>query len=1175
MTTERWNRVNELFHSALHLSGVEREQFLRDHCGDDPEVLEEVQSLLDSHEKAGNFISEGVPPELIHSIAEPYELLVSGETIGVYKILKELGRGGMGAVYLAVRADQVYEKYVAIKLLKRGMDTDEVLRHFRNERQILAGFDHPNIARLLDGGTTRSGIPYFVMEYVEGMPIDEYCDHHRLTITQRLELFRQVCAAVSYAHRRLVIHRDIKPSNIVVTPEGMPKLLDFGVAKILDTEGEGGSTATGIRMMTPEYASPEQAMGLPVTTGSDVYSLGVVLYELLTGQAPYRFQSRSPLEVVRVINTTQPQLPSSSFSTLISEDHQGATLIAAVSAARDTSPDQLKRRLRGDLDNIVLMAIRNETHRRYQSVEQLSEDIRRHLVGLPVIARKDTVVYRMTKFARRNRIAVAAAVLVLLSLIAGVVATTWQAQKAKAEQARAEYAREFGDEIRYIEALLLSTYTAPLHDARRNLKLARDRLKRIEQRMLQGGPPAYGSGHNALGNGFLFLRDYDLARIHLEKAWASGYQEPSTAYALGKALGILYHQALADSDRLINLEMKQQAIQRAQAQYAKPAIEYLARARSSAESPAYVEGLIALYQKRFEEALQKTAEALPISSRPYEVLKLKGDIHFQIGREADAKGDYRDAVNAFALAGKAYSHAAESGRSDLDLYLADANRIIRSISMHNTGVEELVRSGIERCDRAATINSDSDKPYLYKSRVYFQQGITQMYYSSTDPRPAFRLGIAAAEEALKRKKSVAAYAQIGALYLRTAEYETTLSADPRPALTRAVAESQKAIQLDPHDSEAYAHLAGAYFYIGEYQSLHGEDPTPSLTKVIDIYEKDLGSLPKDGYAYNLLGLAYIGLAEYKLKRGADPRKELEHAIQTYRLGMRSSAYAPHLYANLALAFSDRGQYEAANGIDPNQSFQEAIRYYSEHLKRTPESGYGFFNRGLVYFHRAQHILRTGGNADPDTEQAMAHFQKSVEIMGALPLASLQIGATHLLRARSQFKMGKNPSSELAMAKRFLRRYLEQDKTNPEAYLTQGRIEFLSARWFARNGSSQADKLFDSAIENVQKSMELNLRDLAPYLEMASIYRHRAEWNLRTGNSPGKSIDLGLQKAAEAEKIDAEHPELMALRASLLLLKRQDSGEALQLLRQALQKNPFLKSEYGNAIPRNDGSQKSE
>ncbi len=382
----------------------------------------EVESLLRHDKPAAEFIEESAFEVTARLLAEDETEANAERRIGSYKILREIGRGGMGVVYLAERDDE-YRKQVAIKLIKRGMDTDAVLQRFRHERQILANLEHPNIARLLDGGTTDDGLPYFVMEYIEGLPVDTYCDKHKLTTDERLKLFRTVCAAVTYAHQNLVIHRDLKPINILVTDEGVPKLLDFGIAKLLHPSMEQATTATvaGLRVLTPEYASPEQIRGEKLTTATDVYSLGVILYELLTGQRPFQLKDTTPQELLRAIEEGEPTKPSK----VTGNGHEHTASYVA----------RNQRLLKGDLDNIVLKALRKEPERRYKSVEQFSEDIRRYLEGLPVIARKDTFVYRTSKFMARNRAAVAAAVLILLTLIGGIVATTWQARRAR-EQAR-------------------------------------------------------------------------------------------------------------------------------------------------------------------------------------------------------------------------------------------------------------------------------------------------------------------------------------------------------------------------------------------------------------------------------------------------------------------------------------------------------------------------------------------------------------------------------------------------------------------------------------------------------------------------------------------------------------------------------------------------------------------
>ena len=308
MNPERWQHVREILDKAIALPPNERESFLGQSCAGDAELRAEVESLLRSHDQAGSVFLNYPAADLKRAIPEPDRPSRVGRRIGVYQIVEEIGHGGMGEVYRAVRADGQYDKQVAIKLVRVGLDTAFVLERFRYERQILASLDHPNIARLHDGGTTEDGIPYLVMELIEGTPIDQFCDRHDLDIPERLQLFMQVCSAVQYAHQRLVIHRDIKPSNILVTADGVPKLLDFGIAKILDPSA--GVETTMVRPMTPEYASPEQIRGEAITTATDVYSLGVVLYRLLTGRSPYPANTRSPLDYARVICESEPLRPS-------------------------------------------------------------------------------------------------------------------------------------------------------------------------------------------------------------------------------------------------------------------------------------------------------------------------------------------------------------------------------------------------------------------------------------------------------------------------------------------------------------------------------------------------------------------------------------------------------------------------------------------------------------------------------------------------------------------------------------------------------------------------------------------------------------------------------------------------------------------------------------------------
>jgi serine/threonine-protein kinase len=439
---------DEILTRAAELGPRERAAYIRRACGGDTALFQTVLDRISAawlRELSEEPTFDGEVP------AEPETTHSPGERIGPYEILRVLGRGGMGEVYLCRRADEQYQKQVAIKLVSRGSLSRQVQTRLRTERQILATLDHPNIARLLDGGTTAEGVPYLVLEYVEGEPIDEYCDNHKLGIDKRLALFRVVCSAVQAAHRNLIVHRDLKPSNILVTADGTPKLLDFGIAKLLDvrqTSHTIAMTQADVRIMTPDHASPEQIRGEMVTTASDVYVLGVLLYELLCGQRPFQVAGLRFHEIERVICERDPPPPSHAWTTM----HVGSKELERIAARRGSTPQRLRRELTGDLDNIVLMAMRKEPERRYGSVEQFSADIDLHLRAMPVGARRDTWSYRAHKFVTRHTLGVTLSGLFVL-LLAGFAANLYvqaerlrderdrtraQFERAEAERSRAE-----------------------------------------------------------------------------------------------------------------------------------------------------------------------------------------------------------------------------------------------------------------------------------------------------------------------------------------------------------------------------------------------------------------------------------------------------------------------------------------------------------------------------------------------------------------------------------------------------------------------------------------------------------------------------------------------------------------------------------------------------------------
>jgi eukaryotic-like serine/threonine-protein kinase len=509
-----WSRVEALLDQALELP-IERRCDLLERVGhDDPALREKVEQLLAADAAAGDFMNDGAEAWLSSGPLMPADradegALDAGARVGPYRVIHQLGRGGMGIVYRAERADGEFAQVVALKLVRRGFDGDENTVRFRRERQILAQLEHPSIARLLDGGLHTDGRPYFAMELVEGEPITTYCDRRRLSIDARVRLFCRVCDAVQYAHGRLIVHRDLKPANIFVTSTGDLKLLDFGIAKLLtDDEAVEATTLTrtGLRPLTPAYAAPEQLRGEPVSTATDVYTLGVILFELLTARRPFG-DANSVFE--RTSHEAEPPRPSGA---VIRRDNDDALSIDEIAHARGVTARALAAGLAGDIDAMVLKALRREPQRRYIGAGALAEDLDRFLQGRPVAARGEGRRYRLGKFVRRHRVGIAVVVSLVLSLVAGLAATAWQARAKTLEARKAEA----------VKAFLIGIFQGadPAQAAGREITLRQvlDQGAQRVQRDLAGQPAVQGELLTVLGGVYAELGVTERAAALTEQA---------------------------------------------------------------------------------------------------------------------------------------------------------------------------------------------------------------------------------------------------------------------------------------------------------------------------------------------------------------------------------------------------------------------------------------------------------------------------------------------------------------------------------------------------------------------------------------------------------------------------------------------------------------------------------
>jgi eukaryotic-like serine/threonine-protein kinase len=558
MTPELWKRIKEIFETALEKNLNDRKAYLDTECAGDPSIRSEVDSLLLAHRSTTKFLETQIINTDFFSESDAESDPLLGKEFRSYKIEKRIGSGGMASVYLASRIDKEFEKKVAIKFIKRGMDTDEIIKRFKTERNALANLDHPNIGMILDGGTTDDGLPYFIMEYIDGKPIDEFCADKKLSIKERLILFRKVCEAVQYAHQNLIVHRDLKPSNILVNEDGHPKLLDFGIAKILssdDSKEETKLTKIGTRIMTLEYASPEQVKGAKITTASDIYSLGVMLYELLTGCRPYKFKDRPPNEAEKIITSEHPVKPSSAVKYFNSENENDEELRISFDPKnwKEENSSRLSKHLAGDLDNIILMALRKEPERRYSSVSQFSEDIKRYLKALPVHAHKDSIGYRTTKFIRRHKIAVASSAVIFILLITSIILVAWQANVAANERDKALLEAEKAEQINIFLNEMLSAVDPEKYGKDVKVSEVLDEASKKISTDLRPYPEIEADVRTTIGITYQNLGLYEEGKVHLQRAYdirdsLFGPAHYKTAYS-SKNLALLLHYQWDDNAR--------------------------------------------------------------------------------------------------------------------------------------------------------------------------------------------------------------------------------------------------------------------------------------------------------------------------------------------------------------------------------------------------------------------------------------------------------------------------------------------------------------------------------------------------------------------------------------------------------------------------------------------------
>lgn len=702
MQQPEWEEVKKVFTAALDQPAAQRAQFLADTCGADKALRVEVDSLLAAHEEPKNLLEKHALDLAAQLQTERHSYV--GKRFGPYRILREIGRGGMGAVFLGERADGDFQQQVALKIIRQSFVDGELERHFRRERQILASLNHPHIAKLIDGGISETGELFLAMEFIEGAPLLAFAAHQDLTIEDRLRLFLKICNAVSFAHQNLVIHRDLKPSNILVTADGVPKLLDFGLAKLSEqpaagSSAEGGAdqTQTGFRAFTPAYASPEQILGKSVTTSSDVFSLGVILFELLTGEKPFHFEGKSLDEIIRTVTTGEPSLPSRLGK---SENPQSATR---------------QRQLRGDLDNITLKALQKDSARRYQSVAEFGNDIERHLERLPVTARPNTLWYRASRFYQRNKIAVSAAALVIIALVAGLAIALRQYGNARRETAKARLENARAEQLNNFLQTILSS-AAPVEKGKdaKVIDVIDDAAERIDTEF-PGQPELRAQALLSVGNTYRTLGLTDKAERTLREALKLNtelYGEENAATAMNQIYlsdPVLAKGRTAEAESLltkgIETERRLLPTRNKDLAFGLRALGALYANRGEYDkAKAVLQESVLMYDEIFGKDNPDSAIALVITGRAKE---FSGDL-------AGAESIYRQSIEIFRPLPKRYENRLALALYNLGNLLITRGKFDEALGVIREGEAIYQKSG------GTTIYAFWGKFYL--TRAYFLMG---------------------------------------------------------------------------------------------------------------------------------------------------------------------------------------------------------------------------------------------------------------------------------------------------------------------------------------------------------------------------------------------------------------------------------------------------------------------
>jgi len=1026
-------------------------------------------------------VTGGLDPEIALG-REP----TAAVAFGRFRDLELLGFGGMGSVYRA--HDATLGRDVALKLLRT--DDPRFAARLLLEARAQARIDHEHVCRIYEAGE-HQGRPYIAMQYVAGQTLKQVAGE--LSLEQKLRLMRQVAEGVHAAHRVGLVHRDLKPGNVMVerTESGdwRPYVMDFGLARELDTPSV---TVTGQVLGTPWYMSPEQARGDggAVDRRSDVYSLGATLYDLLAGRPPFGGDSTVAV-LVRLLNDEATPL------------------------------GELQPQLPADVQTIVMKCLEKDPARRYESARALADDLGRYLDGEPIAARPTGLLYRLSRRARKHKVAVAtgAVAAVLLLAVAGL-----SLRERLLAQRRAALAAELTRLVEDVGWRLRVAHMAPLHDLEPEQARVRARLDEVRARMRELGELARGPGEYALGRGRLELGETRAAAEHLEAAWQAGFRTPETAYALGLALGRVYHEELQLADAVGDARLREARRGEIRARYRDRALDFLRRsAGTDVAAPEYVEGLVAFYERRDADALAGARRALARVPWLYEALLLQGDVHVVRSRERHERGDAAGSREALAQAEAAYGEALEIAHSD------PAAR------------EGLCQAAIQRMEWTVYSGSDLEPLYVQALEV---------------------CGLALRADAGRAE----VHAKLANVHRFQANRMAARGQDPLPVLALAAESARRAIALDPHNRRALGNLGVVSRLRAEYERNHGLDPGPALQQALASLGRVVELWPDPG-AFNDLGNAHVTRALVLSRSGGDPRPDLDAAVARYRQALALAADYGYAHANLGLALTDRARALVARGLEPDVDLAQAVAAHRRAVELLPQLAGTHERLADTLATRAEYLLLRGRDPAADLAGAREALRRAREADPRPgPEVRVQAGALALLEARAALAAGRDPRAALDQARAELETARRADPRLGAAAWRLAEAELLEARRLRAAGGSARPAL-ERARSAVEAALRLDPRDPAAHLRRAQLAGLQAE--ALPAGAAAAEVEAGLAAARRALELDPCLAEALLARADLLAARaarlsepeRRAAGqsEAAEARRQAEALNGFLRA----------------